>query len=357
MKQIQKTATIKQTKATQAYFKENCVFFDIETTGFSPKSSFVYLIGMAVKTEDGNVAITQFLAENRSEEAALLCAFHEQLRTADTLITFNGLTFDIPFLKAREAVHAIDGRWDDFKYLDLYKITAKLSQLFQLPDKKQKSLEQFLGIWREDAMSGGELISVYHQYEKFPAPQEESLLLMHNYEDVLGMTELLSILAYRDFFASRANISQAAVTPDGSGLLLTLQASIEFPKHVLRRCPLYDLMLEGASAKLLVPIYSGELKYYYDNFKDYYYLPEEDIAIHKSVAAFVDPSHRKKATAATCYTKKSGLFLPQNKPLITPCFCKEARKGVSYFELSDSFFTDSELQTRYADHLLQMFEA
>ena len=36
--------------------------------------------------------------------------------------------------------------------------------------------------------------------------------------------------------------------------------------------------------------------------KNYYYLPEQNCAIHKSVAAYVDKSRRTAATKNTCYT-------------------------------------------------------
>ena len=59
-----------------------------------------------------------------------------------------------------------------------------------------------------------------------------------------------------------------------------------------------------------IPVFLGELKHYYEDYENYFYLPEEDWAIHKSVGCFVEKSHRKKATAKTCYIKKEGVFLP-----------------------------------------------
>ena len=46
------------------------------------------------------------------------------------------------------------------------------------------------------------------------------------------------------------------------------------------------------------------------NYKDYYYLTTEDVAVHKSVAHYVDTKYRKQATASTCYEKHTGEFLP-----------------------------------------------
>lgn len=50
------------------------LFIDIETTGFTAKSSSLYLIGAAFLA-DGNWQIRQWFCENPIEEAALLNAF------------------------------------------------------------------------------------------------------------------------------------------------------------------------------------------------------------------------------------------------------------------------------------------
>ena len=83
-----------------------------------------------------------------------------------------------------------------------------------------------------------------------------------------------------------------------------------------------------------------------------YYLPEEDTAIHKSVASFVGSSHRKKATAKTCYTKRSGTFLPQKDIWFTPVFSFERNARISFFELNDDFLGDHSALLQYADYLL-----
>ena len=62
--------------------------------------------------------------------------------------------------------------------------------------------------------------------------------------------------------------------------------------------------------ELSIRVYKGTLKYYYPNYKDYYYLIYEDTAIHKSVGEFVDKDARIKATKETCYTKKDSVFSP-----------------------------------------------
>ena len=56
------------------YFTESAVFFDIETTGFSPARTSLYLIGCA--TRRGNaLCLDQFFAKSPAEEREVLDAF------------------------------------------------------------------------------------------------------------------------------------------------------------------------------------------------------------------------------------------------------------------------------------------
>lgn len=350
MKQIHRTIPVPDDPCTRHYFTERHAFFDIETTGFSPQSAFVYLIGLALR-KGGSIHIHQFLAADRTEEGAILSAFHDLINGMQTLVTFNGLVFDIPFLKAREAVFQIEGGWDSFACLDLYKIIGKYARLLGLPDKKQKTFEHFLGIGRDDALSGGALIPIYYAYEAHPSPSGGHLLLLHNFEDVLGMTKLLGLMAYADFFSQPKRACAASFDP-ASGLSLTLDAPLPFPKEISCRGRLCGLTCSGSSARLQIDAFCGELKFFYSRYADYYYLPEEDMAIHKSVAGFVNSKYRKKATAATCYTKKTGIFLPQEKPLFTPVFQPEKKAAVRYFELTGEFLSDAVAQSTYAAHLI-----
>ena len=54
----------------------------------------------------------------------------------------------------------------------------------------------------------------------------------------------------------------------------------------------------------------------------YDYLPKEDRAIHRSIACYVDKAYRQKATAATCYIRQEGIFLPSFDTSLQPTFKK-----------------------------------
>lgn len=144
------------------------------------------------------------------------------------------------------------------------------------------------------------------------------------------MLEILPILSYYDIFNGeiKARKVQANYYTDYAGnrrqeLIMTLTLPSALPVPLSASVNGCYFKGEGTEASLRVPIYEEELKYFYANYKDYYYLPTEDVALHKSVASFVDKEHRVQATAATCYTRKHSLYLPQWELLFTPFFKRD----------------------------------
>ena len=111
------------------------------------------------------------------------------------------------------------------------------------------------------------------------------------------------------------------------------------------------------TGSLRVPLYEEEMKYFYSNYKDYYYLPIEDVAIHKSVSSYVDKEHRIPAKASTCYTRKISSFLQEWSILFEPFFKRDYQSHEYFFELTDSFKTDRNAFADYAKHVLEAMAA
>lgn len=344
-------------KITNQYFTKGALFFDIETTGFSPARTNVYLIGCASRQGD-RLIIEQFFAENPDDEKEVLLAFIEYLNHFDTLITFNGIGFDIPYLKGRFSHYHIADPFANFQFIDLFKVVSHLKFLLKLPNYKQKSVEAFLGIDRDDLFSGGELIEVYHDYCMHPSPEACHLLKLHNYEDVLGMPKLLPILSYQELFQQEFTITSICGNEytgyDGSpSKELMLSGTFDFSVPCQVSCHYEDfyLTIKENQFILRIQLYEGELKYFFSDYKNYYYLPAEDIAIPKDVASSVDKCHRKNATAATCYHRKYAIFLPQYENLQAPAFRICHRDKKSFFELSEEFVQSDSLQQSYVKHI------
>lgn len=343
---------------TNRFFTEQTIFFDIETTGFSPARSNLYLIGCATRKAD-MLCIDQFFAESNDEESEVIAAFFALLAQYHTIITFNGIGFDIPYLKAKCDSLQIPSPFDAHAYIDLYKEVSKLKALLGLASLKQKSIELFLGIDRTDLFSGGELIEVYKAYTRQPTEEALLLLRQHNYKDVLYMPKLLPILSYREVLTDRLTVTALEAnesrTFDGGTqkeLIFTLSGAYPVPKPLSYRCGDCYLSFRHTDIRLCVKLFDEELRFFLENPKDYYYLPTEDRAVLKSLATGVDRAYRRQANTSNCYVRKHAIFLPQYEDLFTPAFRRNACDRKSYFELSEDFVASAALQERYIGHLL-----
>ena len=76
------------------------VFLDIETTGLSPKNSVCYLIGLAYY-KDTSFECTQFFADTPGDEPVILQEFLSYISRFKAVVTYNGDTFDIPYIISR----------------------------------------------------------------------------------------------------------------------------------------------------------------------------------------------------------------------------------------------------------------
>lgn len=344
---------------------ESVLFLDIETTGFTARSSYLYMIGCAFY-QDGQWQTIQWMAENYEQEADILQAFFEFSAMYRYFVHFNGNNFDLPFLTQKCERLGLSHCLDAFAGIDLYKRISPCKAFLKLPNCKQKTLEQFLGINREDVFSGGELIGIYHDYVKSPNEFAEKSLLLHNSDDLKGMLDILPMLSYSDLLGDsdsvRARKVQANSYRDAQGsvrreLLITVTLPTPLPRAVSAAAEGCYFRGEGSEAVLRIPIWDGELKYFYSNYKDYYYLPAEDMALHKSVAGFVDKEHRIQASAANCYTRKSSAYLPQWDGTFEPYFKREYKGGALFFELTDEMKRDRTAFTAYANQVIQMIAA
>lgn len=360
MKHIKKKQLyIKQNNLTNEIFDDDCIFFDIETTGFSPATSCIYLIG-CLRRDGQNLIVDQFFAENKEDEKELLEKFITILNQYKTIISFNGIGFDIPFIKAKCDSYGIIEHLKDFNYIDIFKLISNIKFLLKLPNYKQKTIENFLDIYREDRFSGGELINVYDDYVKTHTSEAEELLLLHNYEDVTGMLDLIPVLSYYQILNGSYTIKTVEASPytsyegeKGTEIIITLKNDYSVPKRVSYQYKDYYFTMNKDIAKVRIPVYEGELKYFYSNYKDYYYLPQEDMAIHQSVATFVDKAYRERAKASNCYTRKESAFLPQYDTIMNPLFKKEYKEKCAYFELTEDFLSSDIMLRRYVDHIFQ----
>lgn len=339
---------------------EDQLYFDIETTGFSPANSIIYLIGCAY-FRDGAFHSIQFFAEKEIDEELVLYNFFNFAKYFQTLLHYNGNTFDIPFIQAKIQKYDMPFSFDGFNGVDIYRRILPLRSFLNMDNLKQHSVEEFIGFERDDTYSGGELISVYKEFVNNPSEFKRELILQHNYDDLRGMINIVPMLSFCDLLYEDVLVTKVFKNPykalDGSlkaEIVMHLDLPCEIPVEFSSGYSDCYFTASGKEGRLKVTIFEGELKYFYPNYKEYYYLPAEDMAIHKSVASFVDKSCRETAKAANCYTKKISSFLPQFTPLFKPEFKSDYHNKTTYFELTNDYKKETDKFTVYANHILSV---
>jgi len=332
---------------------EKLLFFDIETTGLTPSRAQIYLIGALTREENGGWILRQWFADSLSSEQEILRAFFEFARNYSILVHYNGDGFDLPFLDKCAFQYHLENPLKDMISIDLYRTVRPYRKLFRTERLNQKAMENFLGIRRADRFSGAELISVYGSFLSSADPASLELLLLHNEEDVTGLTSLLSMISYSDFF--RGDLSDPIALERGGNIILDYGSEACLPKPVSLSLPPVTLSARDSVLEFTVSEYRGTASHYFENYRDYYYLPAEDKAVHKSVGEFVDRSARVKATAETACVKKDGIFFPLFGPANRPVFFTEYKGAMRYVQKNDYDFTDRDNLLKYGYAVLKYF--
>ncbi len=329
------------------------LFFDIETTGLSPKNSNLYLIG-CISIDGDKLIFKQWFSESLSEETVILQAFYEYAAGFDTLIHFKGDGFDLPYIKECAKQYYLFNPLENYKSIDIYKQIRYLKKPLSLSHMNQKSLEEFLGLYRKDLYDGGTLIRFYYDYIESKNKSILADLLLHNEEDLLGMLTVVEMLSFIDFFNSDFILYKSR--RDEQKLYLVYKSS-EYINYDLQIDSEVNIDISDNKLNISIPILKDELKYFFDNYKDYYYLTIEDYAIHKSIGEFVDKAVKKKATKQTAYIKQISEFIPcYGEVLIGENFRKDYKSKQKYIDLSKLNFDDKTFFNRYLVEMLKQFK-
>jgi uncharacterized protein YprB with RNaseH-like and TPR domain len=154
-------------------FRDRTVFLDIETTGLDRFNDDMTVVGLY----NGDTVQTFVNGKNLDELPAALDRF-------STIVSFNGLMFDMPFIAAQ---------FEEITFeqiqLDLRFILKRLGYRGGL-----KSIEKQLGISRAgetEGLSGLDAIRLWRQYERGSENALE-ILIKYNTEDIVNLEKLMT---------------------------------------------------------------------------------------------------------------------------------------------------------------------
>ena len=163
------------------------VFMDLESTGLA--GTPLFLIG-TMGWEDGGLVVRQYLARDYSEERAVIRLFLDLLTGGRLLVTFNGKSFDLPYVRVRAAATGLRFA-ADVAHLDLLH-ECRRAWRHALPDCRLQTLERRIcGRPRMGDIPGEQIPAAYHEYVRTGNAAEIVDILRHNVLDLVTLAELM----------------------------------------------------------------------------------------------------------------------------------------------------------------------
>ena len=167
------------------------VFFDLETTGLNGGAGTVaFVVGFGC-FEGSRFHVWQFVLPSFAGERHVLAAVTAAVSRAHTLVTFNGKSFDVPFMEMRWLYHRLETPLPALRHLDL----VHPARRFWGPETGGLgALEaRVLGFRRRDDVPGFEIPSRYFDYLRSGDPAPLRDVLSHNRLDLASLAVLTGL--------------------------------------------------------------------------------------------------------------------------------------------------------------------
>jgi uncharacterized protein YprB with RNaseH-like and TPR domain len=209
-------------------------FLDTETTGLAGGSgTYAFLIGVG-SIDDEGFRVRQFFMRDYSEEPSMLHSLSTYLARFDSLVTYNGRSYDQPLLETRYTMCRARHPFARMEHLDLLYGARRLFKL-RLENCRLVNLEnQILGFERQGDIPGEMIPYIYFEFLRSRRAFRLVPVFHHNVLDILSLACLTGVIpeAFRDPANARARHGS-----DLLGLARWLQVSgrLEEALRLMRR--------------------------------------------------------------------------------------------------------------------------
>lgn len=166
---------------------ENFKFMDIETKGLSNVP--VILIGVA-EIRGSKIVVSQYFLRDYTEEPNIMEAYLSHIDDDSVHVTFNGKSFDVPFIKNRCSYLGIESDID-LPHLDLMYFAKSLWK-DNLPNCQLQTIErEIFGIKREGDVPGQYIPGYYDTYLREGNIGPVVPIIEHNCQDIISLASFL----------------------------------------------------------------------------------------------------------------------------------------------------------------------
>ncbi len=172
----------------------NWVYLDTETTGLGGGAgTMAFLIGAASVTSDGFV-LRQWFVREHGEEASALASLAQYLAGFDTLVSYNGRSYDQPLLETRYTLARQKTPFARMEHLDLLYGARRLWKLRFESCRLVELERQILGHERVGDVPGELIPQLYFEYLRTRQVGKLKAVLEHNALDILSLAFLAGII-------------------------------------------------------------------------------------------------------------------------------------------------------------------
>lgn len=172
-------------------------FLDTETTGLAGGGgTLAFMVGVGRFDETG-FHLAQYFLRDPAEEPAMLSALESFLTHCQTLVTFNGKSFDVPLMHGRYITNLAPSPLTELAHLDLLHLARRLWRL-RLPSRALGYLEEhILGERRTADDTPGWLIpELYFDYLRSGDARPLKGVFYHNAMDILSLAALMEHIGH-----------------------------------------------------------------------------------------------------------------------------------------------------------------
>ncbi|HDH41859.1 MAG TPA: exonuclease [Candidatus Altiarchaeales archaeon] len=170
--------------------KNDFIIFDIETMGLFGRP--IILLGIARQKKE-RINTHQYLLRDIPDEPGALWEFISHLEGNTALITFNGRSFDIPYVEERLGFYGLNASIERPHFDVLH--FARRAFRGRVPDCRLVTLERYLfGIERKDDVPSTLVPEFYETYLKTRNPGLLIPIIEHNRQDLITLSRLFSRL-------------------------------------------------------------------------------------------------------------------------------------------------------------------
>ncbi len=275
---------------------EGDIILDYITDGLFWRTSKTEELSLLIY-KDSALMETRLISEQEPDEYDILEKAVQLLTPAKRIITFNGASFDIPHMKNKLKAYGLPDPFPGKQFLDLYREYKGLYQIFGLPSRALDDYLVFLHL------SNAETASL---------------------TDAEKTAEITALSSYINFAQGNYTLLDTKKIEDR--IVFTLRSSEAFPVRAAVPAGPFYLILDGDKAVLSVKIEENGIRLYHEDYENYEFLILEGYAIHKSMSAFVEKKHKRKAVREDCF---------------------------SWYSLSEVFMSSEKLQLQYLSSALR----